>query len=102
MRFVVIGRDGTDLDAPERRQAARPGHLEGIEAFVRAGNVLVGGALLDDEGTMRGSVLLVDFPSREALNDRLEHDPYVTGDVWREVEVRPFRVAVGSWLLASG
>jgi hypothetical protein len=102
MRFIVIARAGAPPAAPARRQAVRPGHLEGIEPFVHAGNVLMGGAILDDDGTMRGSVLLVDFPSREALNDWLEHDPYVTGDVWREVEVHPFRPAVGSWMPGEG
>jgi uncharacterized protein YciI len=46
---------------------------------------------------MRGSVLLVDFPSRQGLDAWLDGDPYVTGGVWHEVEVAPFRVAVGSW-----
>jgi len=102
MRFIVIARDGTDPDAPARRQASRPAHLAGLEPFVRAGNVLMGGAMLDDEGTMRGSVLLVEFDSRQELNDWLEHDPYVTGDVWREVEVHPFGPSVGSWTPGEG
>ena len=56
MQFVVIARDGTDVDAVMRRQAVRPHHLEGIEPLVDAGNVLTGGAILDDDGSMRGSV----------------------------------------------
>jgi uncharacterized protein YciI len=41
---------------------------------------------------------LADFPSREELDAWLDGDPYVTGGVWQEVEVAPFRVAVGSWM----
>lgn len=98
MQFVIIGRDGTDTEAPARRRAVRPTHLEEIQSLVDAGNVLMGGAILDDAGTMVGSVILADFPSRGELDAWLDHDPYVTGGVWQHVEVVPFRVAVGSWM----
>jgi len=68
---------------------------------VEAGTVLMGGAILDGEGAMSGSVMLVDFPSLDALHDWLDHDPYVTGDVWQEYDVQPFQVAVGSWMPQS-
>ena len=73
-------------------------HLDGIQPLVDAGNILTGGAMLDDDGNMRGSVLLVDFPSRAELDAWIDHDPYVTGGVWQQIEVVPFRVAVGSWM----
>jgi uncharacterized protein len=98
MQFLLIGRDGTDPEAPARRLAARPSHLESIQPFVDSGNVLIGGAILDDAGAMRGSVILADFPSRQELDAWLAVDPYVTGGVWQDVEVAPFRVAVGSWM----
>jgi len=41
-----------------------------------------------------GSVVIVDFESRAALDAWLALDPYVTGDVWRGIEVHPFRVAL--------
>jgi uncharacterized protein YciI len=97
MQFLVVARDGTDDGAPARRRAVRPAHLEAIQPYVDAGNVLVGGAILSEEGEMAGSMLLVSFPDRDALDAWIEHDPYVTGDVWREVEVLPFRTAVGAW-----
>jgi uncharacterized protein YciI len=97
MQFLVIARDGTDDDAPARRQAARPAHLEAIQPLVDAGNVLVGGATLSDDGTMIGSMLLVDFPDRAELDGWIRRDPYVTGGVWQEIEVTPFRTAVGAW-----
>ena len=96
MQFVVIARDGTDDEAPARRRAVRPTHLEAIQPFVDAGNVLVGGAILSENGEMVGSMLL-EFVDRAALDAWIERDPYVTGDVWREIEVRPFRAAVGVW-----
>ncbi len=46
---------------------------------------------------MVGSMLLVEFPDREGVDDWLSGDPYVTDGVWRDIEVYPFRTAVGAW-----
>jgi uncharacterized protein YciI len=97
MQFLVVARDGTDDGAIERRKRVRPTHLEAIAPLVDAGNVLVGGALLSEDGEMIGSMLLMDFPDRPAFDAWYEADPYVTEGVWQEVEVRPFRTAVGAW-----
>jgi uncharacterized protein len=101
MQFVVIARDGTDPEAPSRRSTVRPAHLEAIRPFVDQGNIAVGGALLDASGTMVGSVMIVDFSSREALDEWLSADPYVMSGVWRDIEVHPFRAAGGAWLPES-
>jgi uncharacterized protein len=97
MQFLVTAKDGTDDDAIERRKRVRPTHLEAIAPLVEDGHVLVGGAILNDDGDMIGSMLLVEFPDRSGVDAWLERDPYVTGDVWRDIDVRPFRAAVGSW-----
>jgi len=97
MQFLVTAKDGTDDDAIERRKRVRPTHLEAIAPLVEEGHVLVGGAILNDDGDMIGSMLLVEFPDRSGVDAWLERDPYVTGDVWRDIDVRPFRAAVGSW-----
>jgi uncharacterized protein YciI len=98
MQFVIMARDGTDPEAPARRQAVRPAHLEGLRPFVERGNILVGGAILDEVGTMVGSVIMADFSTRQELDAWLTEDPYVTDGVWRDVEVQPYRAAVGAWL----
>ncbi|MFL5736523.1 MAG: YciI family protein [Actinomycetota bacterium] len=90
--------DGTDDGARDRRLEARAAHLERIRPRVDAGEALVGGAILDDDGGMIGSVLLMDFETREALDEWLSTDPYMTGHVWERVDVRPFRTAVGAWI----
>ncbi|HZN43446.1 MAG TPA: YciI family protein [Actinomycetota bacterium] len=97
MQFLVVARDGTDEGAVDRRMQVRPTHLEAIAPLVEDGHVLVGGAILNDDGDMIGSMLLVEFPDRSGVDAWLERDPYVTGDVWRDIDVRPFRAAVGSW-----
>jgi hypothetical protein len=97
MQFLVVARDGNDEGALERRQRTRPFHLDSIGPLVDAGNVLVGGAILSETGDMIGSMLLVEFPDRADVDAWLDRDPYVTEGVWRDVEVRPFRTAVGAW-----
>jgi len=97
MQFLVVARDGTDEGALERRQQTRPTHLEGIGPLVEKGNVLVGGAILNDTGDMVGSMLLVEFPDRDGVDAWLSRDPYVTDGVWQDIDVHPFRTAVGAW-----
>lgn len=94
MQFLIIALDGKDDDAPARRQAAREAHLVGVGKLKASGHMLIGGAILDNNGNMVGSSCVVEFDNRELLDGWLDADPYVTGDVWRDITVMPFRVAV--------
>lgn len=93
MQFMVLGYDGTDAEAPQRRQAVRPRHLELSAQLKEQGRQLYGAALLDDAGAMIGSLMVYDFPSRAALDAALETEPYITGNVWQRIEIQPCRVA---------
>jgi uncharacterized protein len=93
-QFLVLAYDGTDAEAPARRQAARPVHFEHLPNVVASGKLLSGGAILDDAGAMIGSYLLAECASRAELDTLIAQDPYTIGDVWRRVEVRPVRVAI--------
>lgn len=90
MHFVVIGRDGSDDEALERRMRVREAHVENMKAHID--HMIMAVATLNDEGQMNGSVMVVDFPSREALDEWLQDEPYVKGDVWREVTVMPGKI----------
>ncbi|MEV6968609.1 YciI family protein [Hamadaea sp. NPDC051192] len=92
MQFILIARDGTDAGALDRRLAAREAHIALGDELVARGNMLYGGALLDESDKMIGSVLVLDYPSRAELDEWLRIEPYVVGDVWREIDVQPFRV----------
>ena len=92
--FLVIIKDGTDPEAPARRQRVRDAHLEAIKPAVANGMVQLGGALLDDEGTMIGSALLVEADSRAALETFLQNDIYTLEGVWQSFEIYPFKRAV--------
>ena len=94
MQFLVVAYDGTDEGALARRMAVREAHLDGARARAASGMTIVGGALLDGDGKMIGSASIVEVASRAELDAWLENDPYVTGDVWRRIEVTPFRRAV--------
>lgn len=87
MQFVIIGLDGTDPDAPARRQKVRPDHIKRGDELLKSGNLLYAAALLNDDGTMKGSMYLLNFENAEKLNDYLKTEPYVTGEVWRDVTI---------------
>jgi uncharacterized protein len=88
MQFIVLGYDGDDQGALDRRLAARPAHLESFQQGLEQGIFLFASAILDDDGKMIGSLIVCEFPSRQALEEQwLKHEPYVVGDVWRRIEV---------------
>ena len=37
-------------------------------------------------------MLIMDFPDEDALRHYLATEPYITGHVWAQVEVKPCRV----------
>ena len=96
MQFLVIAKDGSDAEAPARRLAVREQHLVGARRQTEEGVIIAGGAILDDEGRMIGSTVIYEVPDRAALDAVIAADPYVTGGVWRDIEIRPFRLAVRS------
>lgn len=93
MQFLLLAYDGTDLAAPERRLNVRQEHLDKISNLKKSGEFLVGGAILNDEGKMIGSMILYEFPDRTTLDDRLKDEPYITEGVWKKIEIKPFRLA---------
>ena|SRR5688572_10559528 len=92
MQFCVIAYDGDDAEALERRMVAREAHIALSNEAIARGEQLAGAALLDETGNMRGSVMIVDFPSRQELDAWLATEPYMTGKVWQKIEVLPCRL----------
>jgi uncharacterized protein len=93
MYFIVIGRDGMDAEAPNRRQAARAAHLALGEQMQQTKQQLMAIALLNDAGAPCGSLLLCNFETRAALDAWLATEPYVTGKVWANIEITEGRIA---------
>lgn len=94
MTYLVLGYDGTDDAAPDRRNAVRATHLQELQPLVDAGRVVIGGAILDDAGTMRGSMMVVHAEDLEDATRIVEGDVYVRSGVWVRYEIHPFRRAV--------
>lgn len=92
MQYLITGRDGTDADAPQRRQNARPAHLEYAEKLRKEGRLLMAAALLSADDKMIGSVLLLNLENKEELDQYLACEPYVVSEVWKNIETQ--RVAV--------
>ncbi|GGQ27778.1 hypothetical protein GCM10010215_60060 [Streptomyces virginiae] len=92
MQFMLIGRDGTDEGALDRRLAVREAHIALGDKLVAEGRMLFGTALLGDDGNMIGSMLVLDYPSRAELDQWLAVEPYATSGVWEEITITPVRV----------
>jgi uncharacterized protein len=93
-QFLVTLYDGTDAEAPSRRQAARPAHLDGLTGNVTAGRLVFGGPIFDDGQRPVGSFLLADCADRAELDALIASDPYTRANVWQRVEVKQVRLVV--------
>ena len=92
-QYLILAQDGTDDKAQERRSEARPFHLETAKKLKSGGHFIIGGATIDEEEQMNGSMMVVEFENEAALHEWLDNDPYVTGGVWKSIEVKPIKVA---------
>ena len=76
----------------EKRMEVRPRHLEGMAKL--GGHIVCAGGLLDENGKMKGSALVLDFESREELDQYLANEPYVLEHVWEKIEVERLNVVL--------
>jgi uncharacterized protein len=93
MEFLLIAMDGTDAEALDRRLKVRENHLSKISGLKKKGEFKCGGAILDNDGKMIGSMIVYDYPDRQSLDASLQNEPYFTEDVWKKIEIRPIRMA---------
>ncbi len=84
--------DGTDTDAPARRQAVRAAHLELAKRFKDEGKIVMAAARLHEDGSMAGSVIIYSAESRAQLDEWLTNEPYIAGDVWRDISIEEVKV----------
>jgi uncharacterized protein len=93
MQFLILAYDATDADALNRRMSVREAHMALVEKNKARGNARYGAAILDDAGKMVGSMMVVDYESRDALDAWLREEPYINGKVWSDVTVLPCKIA---------
>jgi uncharacterized protein YciI len=92
-QYVITGIDFTDEGALERRLSIRPNHLSGAKKLKENGNYILGGAILNDEGKMIGSTMILQFETKAEFENWQENEPYITQKIWETVEIKPFKVA---------
>jgi uncharacterized protein YciI len=92
MQFIVIGKDGKDEKATERRMAVREAHLKLGDEMEASGERWYGCVILDDNGKMIGSMAVMDFSSEKELHKWLDKEPYIVGKVWQTIEVHKCNV----------
>jgi len=89
-QYVIKAYDGEGkLD---KRMEVRPRHFEGMEKMKE--HILCAGGMLDDDGKMIGSLLVIEFENREQLDEYLAHEPYVVEHVWERIEVERMNVVI--------
>ena len=88
MQFIVTAHDGANM--LEKRMEVRPRHLEGMAKL--GTHVVCAGGLLDEAGKLKGSVLILNFESREELDQYLKNEPYVLEHVWETIDVETINV----------
>ena len=94
-QYLVRAYDFTDSDAPARRLATRPTHLEKLKPLIDSGAVLSAGAMLDDSGNnVIGSMLVMEMPGLTELEEWARNEPYRKARVWDRVEITPLKVVV--------
>ena len=95
MLYAIVGEDREDSLAA--RLAARPAHLERLQALQNAGRLILAGPYpaIDsaDPGPagFTGSLIVAEFASLDAAQAWADADPYVAAGVYARVTVKPFR-----------
>jgi uncharacterized protein YciI len=92
-QYLITAYDYTDEDALQRRMNVRPHHLDGAKELKANGNYVTGGAILNEEGKMIGSTMILQFETEEGLEAWKQNEIYITGKIWESFDVKLFRVA---------
>jgi hypothetical protein len=92
-QYLVTAYDYTDVNALQRRMGVRPHHLDGARELKETGNFVISGAILNDEGKMIGTVMILQFDDEEELQNWQQTEPYITQKVWESYDIKPFKVA---------
>lgn len=90
MQYMIRALDGENM--LEKRLEVRQAHLDNLSSI--KGKILCAGGLLDEEGKMKGSALVIDFDSPEALQEYLDSEPYIKTGVWQDVETHRMNVVI--------
>ena len=95
MLYAIVATDVAN--SLEKRLAARPAHLERLNAMKAEGRIVLAGPMpaVDsvDPGTagFTGSLIVAEFESLKDAQAWADADPYVAAGVYAGVVVKPFK-----------
>ena len=95
MLYTIVGQDVADSLA--LRQAVRPAHVARLQALQDEGRLLLAGPFpavdSNDPGAagFTGSLIVAEFASLSDAQAWAAADPYVSGGVYQQVSVQPFK-----------
>ena len=95
MLYAIVGQDVPN--SLDRRLAARPAHLERLNALQQAGCLLLAGPVPAIDGNdpgaagFTGSVIVAEFASLADAQAWADADPYSTTGVFARCTVKPFK-----------
>ena len=82
-------------DSLDKRMATREAHLAYAKATEHV-RIRVGGPFHSESGAMTGSMLIVEADDPAMVDAFVKNDPYGKAGLFDSVEVRPWKVTVGS------
>ncbi|ATD65739.1 YciI family protein [Neisseria weixii] len=93
--FMLLATDADGVH--EARMAARPDHLQRLEALKAEGRLLTAGPnpLPDNPERVSGSLIIAQFESLDVAQEWAEKDPYVDAGVYEEILIKPFKPVFG-------
>lgn len=95
MLYMICATDVAE--SLEKRLAARPAHLERLNALKDAGRLVMAGPFpavdSPDPGPagFTGSLVVAEFDSLEAAQAWADADPYIEAGVYESVVVKPYK-----------
>lgn len=95
MLYAIVAQD--IKNSLDKRLAARPAHIERLQALVEAGRMTLAGPLpaidSEDPGAegFTGSLIVAEFGSLTEAQAWADADPYLAAGVYESVTVKPFK-----------
>lgn len=90
MLFAIVALDKPASE--ELRKANRADHLDYLKTF--GADLKAAGPFLDDNGTMIGSLVIIEREDKAAAEAFCAGDPYARAGLFQSVKVRVWRWAI--------
>lgn len=91
--FALICHDAPN--SHDLRAQVRPRHVARLQALQAEGRLVLAGPFPTDHSDpptgFTGSLLVLDFANRAALDEWLAQEPFLLEGVYSHVDVKPFR-----------